>query len=419
MKITHLSTAVLEANFDWTFVKIESDEGISGYGEVFVGPGLTAVIRAYEPLLLGEDPSSIDRLIRRLKASSVHAAAGVAWHAIMGIEAALLDMIGKRYKMPIWQILGGKYREQVPIYADCHAGDALESIDELLLPRTPQWMKDAAAGQDHRSVISLKHHGWDSTRPEVLTPEAYASRAAEMVERGFRILKFDVDVPTPFETDEYNRDLTGEEVEFAASLAMGVRKAVGKRIELAIDCHWNYCVQAAVRVARAMEPVGLRWLEDPTPPDNIRAMGEVQRATTTPISTGENHYFRTDFERLMVEAGLRVLAPDVQKMGLWEGRKLADLAEMHYVNLTLHNISGPLGIMAGVHLAAAIPNLLAMEWHAASVPFFDQLAKNYEPPIIRDGKIRVPDLPGNGVELDEEVAYRYRKPGEKFFGAEA
>lgn len=415
MKITHLSTAVLEANFDWTFVKIESDEGISGYGEVFVAPGLTAAVRAFEPLLAGEDPTSIDRLVRRLKASCVHSAAGVAWHAIMGIEAALLDMIGKRYKMPLWQILGGKYREQVPIYADCHAGDALESIDALLLPRTPRWMKDGREDENHKSVISVKHHGWDATRPEVLTAGSYAERAVAMAEKGFRMLKFDVDVPTPFETDEYNRDLTGEEVEFAASLAMAVRKAVGKSVELAIDCHWNYHVQAAVRIARAMEPVGLRWLEDPTPPENIRAVGEVQRNTQTPIATGENHYFRIDFERLILEAGLRVLAPDVQKMGLWEGRKLADLADMHFVNLTLHNISGPLGIMAGVHLAASIPNLIAMEWHAASVPFFDQLAKNWEPPIIRDGKIRVPDLPGTGVELDEEVAYRYRKPGETFF----
>jgi L-alanine-DL-glutamate epimerase-like enolase superfamily enzyme len=141
----------------------------------------------------------------------------------------------------------------------------------------------------------------------------------------------------------------------------------------------------------------------------------VQRATRTPIATGENHYFRVDFERLILDAGLRVLAPDVQKTGLWEGRKVADLADMHYVNLTLHNISGPIGAMAGAHLSAAIPNLLAMEWHAASVPFFDDLVRGAEGPMIRDGKIRVPDKPGLGIEFDEGVAYRYRKPGEPFF----
>jgi L-alanine-DL-glutamate epimerase-like enolase superfamily enzyme len=141
----------------------------------------------------------------------------------------------------------------------------------------------------------------------------------------------------------------------------------------------------------------------------------VQRNTATPIATGENHYFRIDFERLMVDAGLRVLAPDVQKLGLWEGRKLADLAEMNYVNLTWHNISSPIGTLGGVHLCAAMPNVLALEWHAASVPFFDDLVKGGEGPMIRNGKIQVPDRPGLGIELDEEVAYKYRKRNEEFF----
>jgi L-alanine-DL-glutamate epimerase-like enolase superfamily enzyme len=100
---------------------------------------------------------------------------------------------------------------------------------------------------------------------------------------------------------------------------------------------------------------------------------------------------------------------------LWEGRKIADLADMHYVNLALHNISSPIGTMAGVHLSAAIPNVLALEWHSASVPFFDDLIKRGEEPLIQSGMIRVPDVPGLGLELDEDVAYRYRKPGESFF----
>ena len=105
----------------------------------------------------------------------------------------------------------------------------------------------------------------------------------------------------------------------------------------------------------------------------------------------------------------------MQKVGLWEGRKLADLADMHYVNLSMHNISSPLGTMASAHLAAAIPNLLALEWHAASVPFFDALNKGAKEPMIVDGHIAVTDTPGIGVTLDEEVAYKYRKPGEPFF----
>ncbi len=243
----------------------------------------------------------------------------------------------------------------------------------------------------------------------------YAHRAKEMASRGFRILKFDVDVPTPYETDEYNRDLSAAEIEHMASLVAATRNAVGTEIGLAVDCHWNYSVQAAIDLARAVEPSNLMWLEDPVPPENIPAVGAVQRNTRTPIATGENQYLRLDFERLITEAALRILAPDVQKIGLWEGRKLADLTDMHYVNLTFHNISSPIGTMAGVHLSAAIPNFLALEWHAASVPFFDELVKNAEGPMIRDGKIAVPDRPGLGIELDFDLAYQYRKPGEGFF----
>ena len=415
MRITHISTAVIESNFDWTIVKVETDENITGYGEAFLGPGLTAVIRDFAAILKGEDPTSIDRVLRRMRASCVHASPGLAIHAIHGIESALLDAIGKRHKLPVWQILGGKYRDHVRIYADCHAGDALESITPLLVPRDPQWMRPAGEAE-RQSLVSLKHHGWDASGEGSLTPESYGRRAQQMAARGFGILKFDVDVPTPYETDEYNRDLSHLEIEHMASLVAATREAVGVGVGLAIDCHWNYGVQAAIDLARAVEKYKLLWLEDPVPPDNMRALGVVQRQTRVPIATGENHYFRLDFERLIVDAGLRVLAPDVQKIGLWEGRKIADLADMHYVNLALHNISSPIGTMAGVHLCAAIPNFLALEWHAASVPFFDELIKGGKGPLIRGGKIAVPDRPGLGVELNEEVAYKYRKPGEKFFG---
>jgi L-alanine-DL-glutamate epimerase-like enolase superfamily enzyme len=405
----------MEANFDWTIVKVETDDRITGYGEAFLGPGLTAVIREFGEILQGEDPTSIDRVLRRMRASCVHASPGLAFHAINGIETALLDAIGKRYKLPIWQILGGKYRDHVCMYADCHAGEALESITPLLVPRHPEWMR-ASGDAERQSLVSLKHHGWDASGEQHLTPEAYGQRAREMAARGFRILKFDVDVPTPYETDEYNRDLSEQEIEHAAALVAGAREAVGMGLGLAIDCHWNYGVQAAIGLARALEKYKLLWLEDPTPPENIGALAAVQRNTSLPLATGENHYFRLDFERLIVDAGLRVLAPDVQKIGLWELRKIADLADMHYVNLALHNISSPLGTMAGVHLCAAIPNFLALEWHAASVPFFDTLVKGVEGPLIRDGKIAVPNTPGLGIELDEDVAYKYRKPGERFFG---
>src|SRR5438477_5484096 len=154
MRITRISTAVVEANFDWTIVKVETDDNITGYGEAFLGPGLTAVIREFSSILVGEDPTSIDRIVRRMRSSVVYASPGLVFHAIHGIETALLDVIGKRYNMPIWQILGGKYRDEVTIYADCHAGEALESISPMLVPRDPAWMR--GEGEEQRQTkVSL------------------------------------------------------------------------------------------------------------------------------------------------------------------------------------------------------------------------------------------------------------------------
>jgi L-alanine-DL-glutamate epimerase-like enolase superfamily enzyme len=414
MKITRLTTAVIEANFDWTLIKIETDEGLVGYGEAFFGPGLTTIIKQYSSLLLGEDPASLERLVRRLRLTSIYMLPGLAMHAIGGIETALLDLIGKKYGMPMWQILGGKYRDSVTIYADCHGGEALESISCLLVPRTPHWAQSESF-QNSRSIVSLKHHGWDASESSIATPEAYAATANRMAARGFRILKFDVDVPTACETDEYNRHLSCAEIEFAASLVRAARKAVGPTLEVAVDCHWNYDVQSAVQLASALEDLNLMWLEDPVPPENISSIAKVQAATRTPVATGENNYFCIDFERLIREASLRLLSPDVQKVGLLEGRKIADLADMHHVNLAWHNISSPIGTMAGVHLGAATSNFLALEWHATSISFFDELIKGFDSPMIENGRIKVPNNPGLGIVLDEDVAYRYRKLDEPFF----
>ena len=192
--------------------------------------------------------------------------------------------------------------------------------------------------------------------------------------------------------------------------------AVGGEVGLAIDCHWNYNVRGGDPDGARARDFNLLWLEDPfrrrisgrsARYSGIRGRRSPRVRTTTS---------RLDFQRLIVEAGLRLLAPDVQKIGLWEGRKIADLCDMHYVNLTLHNISSPIGTMGGVHLCAAVPNVLALEWHAASVPFFDELVKDGERADDPEREDQVPDAPGLGIEMDEDVVWKYRKPGEKFFG---
>src|SRR5216683_3891169 len=143
MKIVAVKTAVVEANYDYTFVRIYADSGEFGTGESFFSPGLTAIIRDLSPVLIGKDPRHIDRLTRELRraASGAGAVAGYAHNAISGMETALWDLIGKHFQVPVWQLLGGQFRDQIRVYADCHAGEGLESYGPALLPREPAWFR--------------------------------------------------------------------------------------------------------------------------------------------------------------------------------------------------------------------------------------------------------------------------------------
>lgn len=421
MRITDVKTAVVEANYDWTFTRIYTDEGTYGTGESFLAPGLTAIIADLKPLLIGEDPRNIDKLFAKMRwaASGAGSMGGIVYNAISGIEAALWDVVGKHYGMPVYALLGGKYRDRVRIYADCHAGEALEALDSVMVARHPGWLPE-----EEKSVIAseINHpvHGrafGDAEADEIFTPEMYGERAREVVRMGFTALKFDLDVPNPYTRDSHSGTLTHAETKFLASLAAGVREAVGDEIDISFDLHWRYNVSDAQRLAYELEPLGLMWLEDPVPPENIEAMRRVTQSTKTPVSSGENYYLRYGFREALEKGALDIIAPDFQKTGgLLEGRKIADMADAHYVAVAPHCIASPLGTVASAHVCAAIPNFLALEWHGMSVPFWEDMVTGFEGGIIKDGYITVPDAPGIGVELNEEVARRYARPGEPFFG---
>jgi L-alanine-DL-glutamate epimerase-like enolase superfamily enzyme len=350
--------------------------------------------------------------MRRLRAAGIHASPGAVDHALAGIETALLDLTGKTYGLPVWKLLGGAYRNRIRIYADCHAGDALDSLSPLLQPRQPSWSGAVSAAGD---IASLKHHGWSpadaSTLPAV---EDYRKRAREIVDLGFTALKFDADIPTPFPTDEYNRSLSAAEIDYVYERLRAVRDEIGRDVGFGVDCHWNYTVNDAIRLARALEPLDLLWFEDPIPPSPIEPMAEVQAAIRLPVATGENLYQPEHFADLMHKGRVRILAPDVQKLGLLRTKLVAQMADLRFTNLALHNIASAIGLTAAAHVAASIPNFLALEWHGASVPFYNELLK-IRGRLIDRGFLPLSDRPGLGIELDEEVAHRYRKPSEPFF----
>ncbi len=404
MEIRRLSTAVVQANYDYTFVRIEADQdGLYGTGECFFAPGLTAIIAELAPLLIGRDPREIERLVQHLarKTSAAGSTAGIIWNAITGIEAALHDLVGKHYGCPVYQLLGGKVRDTVRIYADCHAGENPESWTPILTERRLPWL--ASHGTEQRS--------------ERFEPEAYARRAREVVAKGFTALKFDLDSMIVSTGDELNRPLTEGEIARMVEVVFLTREAVGPEIDLAFDCHWRFRPSDAVKIARALEPYHLFWLEDPCPPENWQQTAAVQRACSTPILTGENLVLLAAFLPLLASQTVDLIAPDIQKCGgLLEAKRIAAMAEFYGISLAPHCIASPLGLIASAHLCATAPNFVALEFHGQEVPFWNALVSG--PDVIQRGTVAMTGQPGWGVELNEAVAREYGRPGEAWFGEE-
>ena len=411
MKIIRLKTAVVEGNFDWTFVRIETDEGLHGLGECFFAPGLTAILRSLEPLLVGEDPRDVHRLFRKLQlaTSGAGSIAGIIYNAISGIDAALWDLLGQWLEVPIYRLLGGRFRDEVRMYADCHAGEALESLDEVLRTRQPSWLeqKTRRTGKDYFAQDK------EAAPP---LPESYRKRALRMKAQGYTALKFDLDVPGTQGLDPHNRCLTNVAIDRMVELIATVRDAVGCETDIAVDCHWRYSVSDVVKIAHALEPFRLLWLEDPVPPQSLDALRAVSSRVKVPIATGENLYLFEGFREMLQAHAVGIATPDLQKVGgLGVASQIASFADSQTIPLAPHNISSPVGTLAAAHFCAAIPNFLVLEFHASDVPFWNDLVEGMPKPIIQNGAIRLPDEPGLGVRLNDDVARKYARKGEPFF----
>ena len=265
MRLTRLTTAVVEANYDWTIVRAESDEGLVGWGEAFCAPGLPETIRELAPLIEGRDARHVEPLVRRLHLATAHVSGGgTVFHAISGIEAALWDLAARSLEVPLWQLFGGCFRDRVRIYADCHAGEALTSYGATLVARHLPWM-----GADEPSETDPEEHWAPAEAGDVYTPEAYAARASSMADRGFTALKFDLDLPLLPGEDLYARTISAQQLERQVAIATAAIEAVRGRADVAFDLHWRYSPADALRLARALEGLPVLWLEDPTPPRDL------------------------------------------------------------------------------------------------------------------------------------------------------
>ncbi len=373
VEITDVQTTMVDGNFPWTLVRVYTDAGVVGTGEAYWGAGVPELIERMTPFLLGENPLDVDRLYEHLvqKTSGEGSVEGVTVTAISGVETALHDLAGKLLGVPAYQLLGGKYRDEVRVYCDCHT----------------------EAGAD---------------------PEACAAEADRVVEElGYDALKFDLDVPSGHEKDRANRHLRPGEIRHKADVVAAVTERVRDRADVAFDCHWSYAAGSAKRLAAAVEEYDVWWLEDPVPPEILAVQEEVTKSTTTPVAAGENRYRVTEHRRLIEDGAVDIVAPDLPKVGgMRETRKIADVANQYYVPVAMHNVASPVGTMASAQVAAAVPNALAVEFHSYELGWWDDLV---EETVIEDGSVTVPEEPGLGVTLDLDAVAAHMVEGEELF----
>jgi len=388
VKIRDVQTATILMRYPAHLVKITTDAGLFGIGEAFNGPGIVDNIEHLKRYVVGEDPLQVEFLwTKMMEATSGHGSmAGAMVSAIAGIESALWDLAGKILNVPVYTLLGGKYRDRLYVYHDTGS------------PRTAD-------------------------------PRAWVEEALRSKELGFKAMKFDLDwesrgqaiagaEPFRYRREIWNRTITAEEEAQWVRILEEILKALGPGYYVAVDCHWNYNTRDALRFAQAVEPLRLWFLEDPTPPENADALARITAATRTPICTGENLYTRHTFRPFLEKQACDIIQPDPQKCGgLLEAKKIADMADLYYITFACHNMCTPVGTYASAHVCAAVRNFVALESDSIEIPWWKDLILNDGGPFYRGGYLALPDKPGIGVELNEEVCREHLAPASRWFGS--
>ncbi len=361
MKIVDLKIYTMEANWrNYIFVELKTDnEGLVGNGEATLANNQYGVVGAIQDLrkyFLGQDPFNIEKIWRGMHRGPFWRGGAVFTTAISAIDQALWDIVGKASNLPLYKIIGGKYRDQVRLYAN----------------------------------------GWFSGNG---TPKEYAKAASRMVQKGFNALKFD-----PFGTADLTIDRVDEEK--AIMIVSEVREEVGVNVDLIIEAHGRFSARTAIRLGKKLERFDPMWLEEPVPPEDMEGLARVARSVDIPIATGERLFTRSDYWNLLSSStGIDVIQPDVCHVGgISELRKIAALAENKNILVAPHNSNGPVSTAASAHLLTSMPNGLILEYWV-DVPWRSKLVKGGE--HVSNGQIRLSERPGLGVELDYSEIKRH------------
>jgi galactonate dehydratase len=361
MRISNVETIVIGTKWrNLTVVKVSTDEGLTGLGEVRM-VGHTGALLGYleegaPRHILGLDPFETERLVRNLMRDDYARVGEVVMSGISALEIACLDIKGQALGVPIYELLGGKVREKILAYAN----------------------------------------GWYTVER---TPEEFHKAAKKVVAKGYKALKFD-----PFGPGHY--ELSREERIRSVGLVEAVRDSVGPELDILIEMHGRFTPAQAIRISRELEPFDPAWIEEPVPPENLAALKKVADRVNIPVATGERIHSRYDIRELFELQAADILQIDVTHFGgLGEAKKVAGWAEAYYMMMAPHNVGGPIGTMANLHLAATLTNFKIQEHFN---DFADAWVKDIQQGMPEidpvDGCFPVPTKPGLGITLDEVAA---------------
>jgi len=369
MKITRVTPFLVEGiKYNWTLLKLETDTGVHGWGEATNWPGSPLIEAACQHAgerILGLDARQIDFIWTKLyKDLNWLGQAGPVMSAISAIDMALWDIQGKTLGVPIYQLLGGKYRDKLKLYAN-------------------YWFTKG----DHSAA-------------------SYAEQAKAVLNAGFTALKFD-----PFAHVSYlygdhlapDLALSSEQKERAISITKAVQEAMGPNIQLAIETHAMLNAATSIEMALAIKEAGINcmWYEEPAPPETPDAIADIKRRIGLAVAVGERLHSRYMFKPILEKQAADVLMPDITRCGgISEMKKISTLAETFNVPIAPHNPNGPLSTIASAHVMASIPNFFRLEFMFQDVPWRDAVLSHPMP--IEDGFFMLPDRPGLGFDINEE-----------------
>ena len=356
MKITDVKAYTMDSfRMNWNFIKVETDEGIYGWGEASLGTNelsLEGMVADLKRLIIGRNPFEIEKMLFEVYRDIYWKGGPVLYSAMSGIEMAMWDIMGKAMNVPTYTFFGGKIRDKVKMYANA-------------------WFVGAK------------------------TPEQFAMRAKQTVALGVKALKFD-----PFGFSHMT--IENSQLSYSSEIVGAVREAIGKDNDILIECHGRFNPATALKISREMEQYNPMLMEEPCPPDYMESMAKVTARSNVPISGGERIYGKYSFMEYLEKDCVDILQPDVFHCGgMLEGKKVAAMAEAKHKSVSFHNPSGPVSNAAILQLAATVPNFLIHEIMLTDCSF--RLSVSNEEVVYEDGYIKIPDKPGLGIDLNEEI----------------